>query len=92
MSSELVTGKTENGEAIVVLVEGMQTCILGSEASLSRDVDDQADLAFIVGQFYGLPLDRGHLEIVNLRHLNLPSVNAPTIGAQSVVGNLLEVQ
>jgi len=88
----LVTGKTENGEAIVVFVEGMQTCILGSEASLSRDVDDQADLVFIIGQFYGFALDRGHLEIVNLRHLNLRSVNAPTIGTPSVVGNLLEVR
>ena len=75
LGSELVARKTENGEAIVILVKCMQTCILRSQASLAREIDDQADLVLEIRQSYGFALDRGHLEIVHVRHLNFPPVS-----------------
>jgi hypothetical protein len=44
---ELVAGETEDREALVVMVESTQTCVLGCEASIAGDVDDQADLAAV---------------------------------------------
>jgi hypothetical protein len=45
--AELVARETEDREALVVVVERTQTCVLGRETSIAGDVDDQADLAAV---------------------------------------------
>ena len=49
LTSELVTGKGQNRKVVVLVlfVQCTQTCVLGSEASFTRDVDDQADATFV---------------------------------------------
>jgi hypothetical protein len=61
---ELVAGETEDGDIVVVVVEGTQTCVLRREASSARDVDDQAELAPKLIEGHLLPGDRRHLELV----------------------------
>ena len=49
LATKLVTGKSQNRETriFVRFVQCTQTCVLGSEASFTRDVDDQADATFV---------------------------------------------
>ena len=70
LGTELIARKPENRETarLVALVKCMQTCILGSEASLAREVDHQADLAREARQLHLLAGNRLHLEIVHARH------------------------
>ena len=70
LTSELVTGKGQNRKVVVLVlfVQCTQTCVLGSEASFTRDVDDQANPAFIVGERNALAGDRVHFEIVHTGH------------------------
>jgi hypothetical protein len=73
LATELVAGKGQNAEArlVIVFVQGTQTCVLGSEASFARDVDDQADLALVLGEGNFLAVNGGHLEIVHAGHVVL---------------------
>ncbi len=70
LATKLVAGKGKNRETriLVRFVQCTQTCVLGSEASFTRDVDDQADSAFIMGKRNALAGDRGHFEIVHIGH------------------------
>jgi hypothetical protein len=61
---ELVAGKAEDRDVVVVIMERTQTCVLRREASSARDVDDQADLTAELVERDLLARDRGHLEIV----------------------------
>jgi hypothetical protein len=68
---ELVAGDGENRESarLIFFVKGMQTCILGSQASLTRDIDDEADLSFEFRKGDVLAGDGLHLEAVKRRHV-----------------------
>jgi hypothetical protein len=64
LSCELVAGKSEDGDVVVVVMKRTQTCVLRREASSAGDVDDQADLPAELVEGDLLAGDRGHLEIV----------------------------
>ena len=70
LAPKLVTGKGQNRKTIVLVffVQCTQTCVLGSEASLTRDVNDQADAAFVARELNALAGDGSHLEIMNAGH------------------------
>ena len=50
LAPKLIAGKSENRKSagFIFFVQCTQTCVLGSEASFARDVDNQADPAFVV--------------------------------------------
>ena len=82
--AELIARKCEDGESLVLvrLVKSMQTCILGRQASLARDVDDQRNLVCEAPEIDALPGDRGHVEVVGTGHGSLlldvfPQANRP---------------
>ena len=52
----------------VEVVERTQTCVLVGEASISGDVDHEADLALVVGECDRVAGDRLHLELVEDSH------------------------
>jgi hypothetical protein len=64
LPGELVAGEGEDREVVVVVVERTQTCVLGREASIAGDVDDQAELTAEPVERHRLSGDRGHLEVV----------------------------
>ncbi len=70
LGAELVAGECQDLEALgrVLVVKGTQTCVLVGEASATRDVDDQADLALVLGEADGLAGDGFHLELVESGH------------------------
>ena len=49
LAPKLVAGKSQNRESLgfIFFVQCTQTCVLGSEASFARDVDNQANLALV---------------------------------------------
>ena len=67
---ELVAWEGEDGEVVVnvEIVERTQTCVLVGEASISGDVDHEADLALVVGESDRVAGDRSHLELVEDSH------------------------
>ena len=71
---ELVAGKGEDVEpgCFIFFVQGTQTCVLGSESSFTRDVDDEAYLTLVGGKGDVLALDGSHFKIVDARHFLLP--------------------
>jgi hypothetical protein len=70
--AELVAREGEDGDVVVVVVEGTQTCVLRGEASSARDVDDQADLVTELVEGDLVTGDRGHLELVERGHARRP--------------------
>lgn len=55
LAAELVAGEADDGEVVGVLlleglVDGLEVLVLVGEAALGRRVDDQDDLALVVGQ------------------------------------------
>lgn len=52
LSTELITGKAENSEPLVaeLFLNGTQTCVLGREASLTGQVDDEQCLIAVFGE------------------------------------------
>jgi hypothetical protein len=75
---ELIAGETQDREVLrlVFFVKGTQTCVLRREASLGRDVDDQARLTFEGRKFDRLTGDRIHRQVVKFGHRRSP-VNVP---------------
>ena len=73
LATELVAGKREDAETrlVIFFVQGTQTCVLGSEASFTRDVDHEADLPLVAGKGNVLAVNGGHLEIVHVGHIVL---------------------
>ena len=49
LTPKLIAGKSQNRESLgfIFFVQCTQTCVLGSEASFARDVDNQANLALV---------------------------------------------
>ena len=74
LSAELIAGKREDREALglIVLMECMQTCILGRESSSRGDIDDQADLTFVLRELNLLSRDRCHFEVAQGCHSDSP--------------------
>ena len=68
MSSELVTRKRENVEGLfaVLFLKRTQTCVLGGESSLTRDVDNQRYLVLEGIEADAVACDALHLELVEL--------------------------
>jgi hypothetical protein len=66
LRAELVAGEGEDGEAVrtVGLVERTQTCVLAGEASMAGDIDDEDDLAAVVGEVHLFAGDGPHGEVV----------------------------
>jgi hypothetical protein len=62
--AELVAREAEDGDVVMVVVERTQTCVLRGEASTTRDVDHQAELAGEPVERHLVARDRGHLELV----------------------------
>ena len=77
---ELVARECQDVESAraILLMKGMQTCILGCQPSLTGNIDHQADLARVVGERNRLAGDRSDFEIVECRH-------GPSSFASSVV-------
>ena len=71
LMAELVAGEAYDDEALVLvlLVEGLEAVVLGSEAALGRGVDDQEDFAFIVGEFHIRPVVGDGGEVIHLSGL-----------------------
>jgi hypothetical protein len=71
--TELITREAQDREALglVVFVKGTQTCVLRGEASLARDVHDQARRALERRKIDRFTGDRIHREIVELGHRSL---------------------
>ena len=65
LGAELVAGEGQDLEALalVLFVEGTQTCVLGCEASLAGDVDHQAERPLVLREVDVLVGDRVHLEL-----------------------------
>jgi hypothetical protein len=63
---ELVARESEDGHSVIVVVKRTQTCVLRSETSITRDVDDQADLALELVEGNLITCYRGHLEVVEV--------------------------
>jgi hypothetical protein len=61
---ELVARNAEDDQVVVVVVERTQTCVLRRETSTARDVDDQGELALVVGEVDLVTRDRGHRDVV----------------------------
>ncbi len=68
LRAELVAGKTEDRQTLVVLVKGTQTCVVGSGPSLTGQVDHQAALVPILRRRHRCTVDRLRLEVVEARH------------------------
>jgi hypothetical protein len=68
--AELVAGETQDREtlALVVVMKGTQTCVLGRQPSLTGDVDDQADLIGKRAEINRLTRDGVHREIGQFGH------------------------
>ena len=64
--AELVARNAEDDEVVVVVVKRTQTCVLRREASSTRDVDDERELALVVGEVDLVARDRGHGDVVEL--------------------------
>jgi len=67
LRTELVAGKAENGEALgmKLLVELLQPLILRREPAFARGVDDEKNLAAIIGQVHVFARKRLGGEIVD---------------------------
>ena len=65
MLAELIAGETEDREALVVMVESTQTCVLGGEASSAGDVHDEQDLIAELVEVDLLAGDPRHLEVMD---------------------------
>ena len=70
LAPKLIAGESENRKSagFIFFVQCTQTCVLGSEASFARDVNDQADAAFVARERNALAGDGSHLEIMNAGH------------------------
>lgn len=64
---ELITRKGEDVETAIGKVElkRTQTCVLRRKASITRDVDDEADLIAVPVECNRLTTDRGHREVIH---------------------------
>jgi len=68
LSAKLNTGETEYGTPVGFFLQCTQTCVLGGEASLTGDVNHQANLPFVLFEIQRLAGDRCHFQIVKVRH------------------------
>jgi hypothetical protein len=70
LAAELIARESEDREVLraEAFEEGMQTCILGGESSLARQIDDQADLAPILRQGDAITRNQRRLEVVEASH------------------------
>lgn len=68
MGSELVAGKGQDVEIIVLLVKGTQTCVLGGQASLAGDVDNERSFAGEGLEVHSFTGDGLHFKIEEVRH------------------------
>lgn len=76
MGAELVAGEGQDIEIIALLLKGTQTCVLGGEASLTGDVDDQRSLVGKLLELHRLAGDGFHFKIEKARHTRNRSESA----------------
>jgi hypothetical protein len=65
--TELVAGKAENDEALVLVltVELLEPLVLGRKTALARDVHDEKGFSLVRGELLFLAIDGFGLEIVD---------------------------
>lgn len=86
LSSELIAGEGEDAKAVlsVFFLEGTQTCVLGGEASLAGNVDDETTLTRQVCEGLRLSVDSLHREVVKLAHGRRPIAHPAEAGSTSL--------
>lgn len=69
LRTELVAGKAQNHETpvFVFFVNCLEPCKLRRKTALARGIDDEYNLAFVIGKGYFFATDRGGAEFVDGR-------------------------
>jgi hypothetical protein len=71
LSPELITGKRQDIEALIlmVFVKGTQTCVLRGKSSAAGNVNDQAQVVLKLRQLNRFTGDAVHFDFMKRRHL-----------------------